>query len=220
MPANDEDGGGFLARWSRRKALERQGLAAGEPPAPPVVSVAPAGPPARPGPAEPLASAGAAPAAAPTPAPPAAAEPPPTLAEAAALGRDSDYTRFVARGVDPAVKNTALKRLFSDPHFNVMDGLDTYIDDYGRPDPLPAGLLRQMAQAQALGLFRDEAPAPEAAPAAAVPLPTEPQPDDHADLRLQPLDAAGPPGPGAGPGEDAGCPHRGPADPGQPAVPA
>ena len=30
-----------------------------------------------------------------------------------------------------------MKKLFSDPHFNVMDGLDTYIDDYGKPDPLP-----------------------------------------------------------------------------------
>ena len=30
-----------------------------------------------------------------------------------------------------------MKKLFSDPHFNVMDGLDTYIDDYGKPDPIP-----------------------------------------------------------------------------------
>ena len=37
-----------------------------------------------------------------------------------------------------------------------MDGLDTYIDDYGKPDPLPAGMLRQMAQSQVLGLFDDE----------------------------------------------------------------
>jgi hypothetical protein len=37
-----------------------------------------------------------------------------------------------------------------------MDGLDTYIDDYGKPDPLPAGMLRQMVQSQLLGLFDDE----------------------------------------------------------------
>jgi hypothetical protein len=40
-----------------------------------------------------------------------------------------------------------------------MDGLDVYIDDYGKPDPLPAEMLRRMVQSQALGLF---APAPEA----------------------------------------------------------
>ena len=80
----------------------------------------------------------------------------PTLADVAALSAQSDYARFVAEGVAPEVKNAALKKLFTDPHFNVMDGLDTYIDDYGKPDPLPAGMLRKMAQSQLLGLFDDE----------------------------------------------------------------
>ena len=39
-----------------------------------------------------------------------------------------------------------MKKLFSDPHFNVMDGLDTYIDDYGKPDPIPLSMLRRMNQ--------------------------------------------------------------------------
>jgi hypothetical protein len=39
--------------------------------------------------------------------------------------------------VAPEVKNAAFKKLFADPHFNVMDGLDIYIDDYSKPDPLP-----------------------------------------------------------------------------------
>ena len=60
-----------------------------------------------------------------------------------------------------------MKKLFADPHFNVMDGLDTYIDDYGKPDPIPAAMLRKMAQAKFLGLFDDE---PEAAPRAAAAL--------------------------------------------------
>lgn len=67
-----------------------------------------------------------------------------------------DFSRFVGRGVSPQVKNTALKTLFSDPHFNVMDGLDTYIGDYNTPDPLPAGMLRQMVQSAMLGIFDDE----------------------------------------------------------------
>ena len=37
-----------------------------------------------------------------------------------------------------------------------MDGLDTYIDDYGKPDPIPPSMLRQMSQSKFLGLFDDE----------------------------------------------------------------
>jgi hypothetical protein len=205
----DEEPGGFLSRWSRRKVQVRQG-------------VPPVGPEPEGVPPPPVVTAAAV-----APAPPAAAiemplappaSPPPTLDDVAALGRDSDYTRFVAPGVDAGVKNAALKKLFTDPHFNIMDGLDTYIDDYGKPDPLPEGMLRQMAQSQFLGLFDHEKPPPETAAelaADATPVlaaaPTDPpldtEPDEDADLRLQPHDAAGPPGPGAGPEPDAGRPR-------------
>jgi hypothetical protein len=66
------------------------------------------------------------------------------------------------RGVDPQVKNAAMKKLFADPHFNVMDGLDTYIDDYGKPDPIPAAMLRQLVQGEFLGLFAEERAAEKA----------------------------------------------------------
>lgn len=82
----------------------------------------------------------------------------------AALTRESDYSRFVAPGVEGAVRNAALRKLFSDPHFNVMDGLDIYIDDYTVPSPLPLATIRRMSQAAFLGLA--EAP-PTDAPAAA-----------------------------------------------------
>jgi hypothetical protein len=49
-----------------------------------------------------------------------------------------------------------MKKLFADPHFNVMDRLDTYIDDYTVPDPIPAAMLRSMNGAKLLGLFDDE----------------------------------------------------------------
>jgi hypothetical protein len=93
-----------------------------------------------------------------------------------------------------------MKKLFSDPRFNVMDGLDVYIDDYGKPDPLPAGMLRQLAQSRLLGLFDDPQPAPpaEAAPTRPPAAPPETL-DEDPDLRLQPDDAAG-----CKPGE----PHR------------
>ena len=59
----------------------------------------------------------------------------PTLADAQALTPESDFKPFMARGVAADVKNAAMKKLFTDPHYNVMDRLDTYIDDYSLPRP-------------------------------------------------------------------------------------
>ena len=64
------------------------------------------------------------------------------------LTLDSDYRDFFHPKVDEKVRLAALKKLFSDPHFNVMDGLDVYVDDYSKPDPLPAAMLAQLRQAQ------------------------------------------------------------------------
>jgi hypothetical protein len=158
------------------------------------------------------------------------AEPLPTMADVAGLTRTSDYSRFVAPGVDEGVKRAAMKALFSDPHFNVMDGLDVYIEDYGAPNPIPPSMLRRMAQAQALGLFDDEkeiteeaspdGAAPVAvrqsdmsthaaggeAPGAARPAEAEPHSssDEDTDLRLQQDHAAGRRGPDEGPGPAGG----------------
>ena len=155
---NDGSDEGFLSRWSRRKAQLRQTPAAPERPATePAVALAhdvAARPPASvdPAPAAP-AEQTASEARAPTAAP---AVPPPTLEEARMLTPTSDFTRFVAPGVDKEVKNAAMKKLFADPHFNVMDGLDTYIDDYGKADPIPKAMLRQLVQARVLGLLDDD----------------------------------------------------------------
>jgi hypothetical protein len=64
------------------------------------------------------------------------------------LTLNSDYRDFFHPKVDGKVRLAALKKLFSDPHFNVMDGLDVYIDDYSKPDPLPAAMLATLRQAQ------------------------------------------------------------------------
>jgi hypothetical protein len=116
----------------------------------------------------------------------------------------------VMPGVDENVKRVAMKKLFSDPHFNVMDGLDTYIDDYGQPDPIPDAMLRRLTQSKAMRLFDEDPPSPEAGAApvapggAALPQPplspaSEPELDTDEDpaLRLQPDDAAGPAGAGS-----------------------
>jgi hypothetical protein len=90
-----------------------------------------------------------APAATPVPAP-AEEAPPPTLEDAQRLTPDADFAPFLACGVDEAVKRTALKKLFSDPRFNVMDGLDVYIDDYNKFEPIPPAMLGALEHAKNL----------------------------------------------------------------------
>lgn len=80
----------------------------------------------------------------------------PTMDDVKNLTKESDFSAFVAKDVDPSVQQAAMKTLFSDPHFNVMDGLDIYIDDYSKPDPLPAGMLEKMVQSGMLGLFKSK----------------------------------------------------------------
>ena len=57
------------------------------------------------------------------------------------LTPESDFTAFLKEEVSEAVRRQAMKTLFSDPHFNVMDGLDTYIDDYSVSEPIPQAML-------------------------------------------------------------------------------
>lgn len=117
----------FLSRWSRRKLEATEHPPGALPAGLPVA--ASATPPAR-------ASEAAVP------------EPP--------QGISSAYREFFDPKVDEKLRQTALKKLFGDPHFNVMDGLDTYIDDYSKPDPIPEAMLRQLNQAKELFLFDDE----------------------------------------------------------------
>ncbi|BDT78661.1 DUF3306 domain-containing protein [Polynucleobacter yangtzensis] len=82
------------------------------------------------------------------------APPLPTLDDVAKIDRfDSDFSAFMKPDVDPTVQQAALKKMFTDPHFNIMDGLDIYIDDYSKPDPLPPGMLERMVQSDMLNLF-------------------------------------------------------------------
>ena len=80
----------------------------------------------------------------------------------AQLGPDSDFGQFLRQEISEEVRRKAMKTLFADPHFNVMDGLDIYIDDYTISDPIPETMLATLTQAR--GLLFD---APEEAAAAA-----------------------------------------------------
>lgn len=203
------DDDSFFSRWSRRKQQVRTGQPLpADPPAPaPAVAPTPAARPA------PVAAPAAAAPVAPAPAPAEDRPPPPTLDDVADLTPQSDFSRFVARDVSPDVRNAAVKKLFADPHFNVMDGLDIYIDDYSQPSPLSKADLARMVGAQFLKLVDDpnekKTPAPVAAAPPDVPASPEndnppdsgptaaptgeptvaelpPPHDDHADLQLQP----------------------------------
>ena len=212
---------GFLGRWSKRKLEVKEGKAVE---AEPALQPLPQPSPASGRGSEVDGGEGAAVDEAQPP-----PDPPPTLADVADLTPQSDFRRFIARDVTPDVKSAAMKKLFADPHFNVMDRLDTYIDDYSQPDPIPESMLRQLASAQFLGLFREEdrkdedaagvkpatdglpaqsvaqSDAPDEVPATDVPVsPSVPEPDAapdaHADLRLQQDDAPAGREPGHGPG--------------------
>ncbi len=79
-----------------------------------------------------------------------------TLDDVAKLNHQDDFSVFMQSGVDPDVKRAAMKKLFSDPRYNIMDGLDIYIDDYSKPDPIPPEMLRRLVQSQMLNLFKTE----------------------------------------------------------------
>jgi len=87
----------------------------------------------------------------------------PTMEDAARLTADSDYSAFVRQGVDKAVQRMALKKLFSDPHFNIMDGLDIYIDDYNKASPLSDAMLASLRHARHFLERAGEEPAEDAA---------------------------------------------------------
>jgi hypothetical protein len=79
---------------------------------------------------------------------PLARHPPIELPPIENLSFESDFQAFMRAKVDERVRRAALKKLFSDPRFNVMDGLDVYIDDYSKEDPIPPGMLAQLQHAR------------------------------------------------------------------------
>ena len=111
-----------LKRWSQRKLAASRGAQAPATPEPPPTTAA-ASQPAT-----------------------AAASAAPELPAIDSLTLDSDFAQFLRPDVDETVRRSALRKLFSDPRFNVMDGLDVYIDDYSQPDPLPAAIARTLVQ--------------------------------------------------------------------------
>ena len=203
-----ENEGGFFSRWSQRKQAVKLGLADDEKVPPKTqqtvatnsATVAPVNQAATDQNTEPAKL--------------------PTLADVEQLTPQSDFSSFMTQGVTPEVRNAAMKKLFTDPHYNVMDGLDIYIGDYNTPDPMPAGMLAKMVGAQFLGLVKAPEDVAQSNPLEAQiqhlpetsltaqadkldksePLENNSAQHDHTHLRLQPNHAPADPeaGPGAG----------------------
>jgi hypothetical protein len=152
----------FLARWSRRKrAVDREAEPSVEDAAPPIADALPAqvggkgvvgGEPV-PAPALNKVEGGDT----------GEVELPPIES---LEGLRSDYTAFFQQPVGEDLRRAALRKLFADPHFNQMDMLDVYVDDYTQFEPLPAALRMRLPSARAF-LHGSELAEVEAAEAAA-----------------------------------------------------
>ncbi|WP_370261310.1 DUF3306 domain-containing protein [Limnobacter sp.] len=138
---------GFLSRWSRRK-LEAKTQET-QPQAELSSPLAQEGALSKPAPAssaqpEPTAQGGSG-----------AAQveanlPLPTESDLETIAQGGDIKAFLSDKVSKDLKNKAFKALFSRPEFNVMDGLDIYIDDYNKYTPLSKADIDRMALSKQL----------------------------------------------------------------------
>jgi hypothetical protein len=117
----------FLARWSARKRAALRDVQA----APAAAASAPVAVPRDAGQGATVSP---------------SAEPPDALPPVDSLTLASDFAPFMQPTVDDSLKRAALRKLFTDPHFNIMDGLDVYIDDYSKPDPISPDIVAQLMQ--------------------------------------------------------------------------
>lgn len=147
----------FAARWSRRKAQSRN---AAHIPEPVPVSMPEASP---------------------------APEPPAPLTDADlppldTLDQDSDYSGFLSPGVSEALRQQALRRLFSSAKFQFRDGLDDYDDDYRSFESLGKTItasMRHRAQVEAQRRLHADGDAAQRSEAGEAP--AHAQPDEHDD---------------------------------------
>jgi hypothetical protein len=160
-----DDNENFVSRWSRRKSEARK---AEEKPGEPTPSPELA-PPAAPA----VSNAGAAPSVAGVQSAVAAPQLPPIES---LKGLASDYRDFMQPGVDDKVKRSALKKLFSDPHFENFERFEAYCEDYTQSEPIPLAMLKTLEHAK--GLLFDEEKKEEKSLVAEKPASILPKPDE------------------------------------------
>jgi hypothetical protein len=159
MSAEDSPGNesGFLQRWSRRKQAVREGVVPADVAAEGTAQPAAIAP-------QPVAQTSPGSSLNPGPSPSADLSADPKQTELPSLdslhGLQSDYLDFMQPKVAQHLKRAALKKLFADPHFNVIDRFEAYSEDYTQADPIPAAMLRGLNQAKGL-LFPHDDPKPD-----------------------------------------------------------
>jgi hypothetical protein len=79
----------------------------------------------------------------------------PELPPADKLTPESDFTGFMHPKVEDAVRRVALRKLFSDPHFNVPDPYEPFSGDWTVAEPISEEMLKTLNQART-HLFDDE----------------------------------------------------------------
>lgn len=152
--SDDREDEAFLSRWSRRKNEAR------------TVEEKPAEPAPPPAPAASSANTAAAHPSAPVELPPIES----------LKGLASEYRDFMRPGVDDNVKRAALKKLFSDPHFENFERFEAYCEDYTQGEPIPLAMLKALEHAK--GLLFDEEKKEAKGPDAEKPAPALPEPDE------------------------------------------
>lgn len=190
---SEEEGAGFLARWSRRKRAAAED--AETHPAPPVAE-APGGADALPAPEPEEAAPGEAPAVARAacPIPEVPEIDPASLPPVESLTAESDFAPFLRPGVPSLLRNAALRRMWSlDPAIRDYIGPVDYQWDFNSPGGLPFGFANELTGdvskllAQAIGKIEqlaEEAPGEgKAAVAGQVPAeaPADPPAPSHPD---------------------------------------
>ena len=74
--------------------------------------------------------------------------PKPSVPPVDKLTTESDFTSFMHPKVEDALRRVALKKLFSDPHFNIPDPFEPYSRDFNVEDPISPELLATLNQAK------------------------------------------------------------------------
>jgi hypothetical protein len=168
------DAGSFLQRWSRRKQAAQAGVVPTETAAEGATQIAAI---------DPQRAAQASPSRNADPGADPSADADTKHTELPSLdslqGLQSDYLDFMQPKVTQQLKRAALKKLFADPHFNVIDRFEAYSEDYTQADPIPAAMLRGLNQAKGL-LFPHDDPKQDA------PKPDESKPDELNQERALP----------------------------------
>jgi len=87
-------------------------------------------------------------------------EPVPALPPTEHLTPASDFTGFMHPGVEDALRRVALRKLFSDPHFNLPDLFEPYSGDWTVSEPIPEAMLASLEQMKTM-LRRPPSEAPK-----------------------------------------------------------